>query len=346
MANPEQTSILVTGATGMVGSYLLRYLVYEGYTNIKALKRDHSPLDLVNPVLDKVNWINCDLLDIVGLEAAMTGVDQVYHCAAFISFDKREVKEMYKVNQEGTANVANIALHLGVKKLVYVSSIAAIGRPKNARIIDEKTKWEHSPHNTNYGISKYLAEQEIWRAQAEGLTVAVVNPAMILGGGFWDRGPLKLLKLVSQQHGFYPTGANGFVDVRDVARFLILLMEDNIEGERFILSAASLPYHDLLSKMADGLGVAAPRWPLKPWMGALAWRIAALARLFAVANPPVTKETISITSLPNTYSNQKSKTDFEFHYLPIDQSIREMTQLFLEATKDNYAPKILPLAWP
>lgn len=343
MSVPNNTPILVTGATGMVGSYLLRYLVAGGFTNIRALKREQSPMDLVEPVLDQIEWVNCDLLDVVGLEEAMTGIAQVYHCAALVSLKKSEIKQMFVVNKEGTANIVNVALHVGIEKMVYVSSIAAIGRPEDSFVISEQTKWKRSPYNSNYGISKYLAEQEVWRGVAEGLKVAIVNPAMILGGGFWDRGPLKMLELVRKEHGFYPMGANGFVDVRDVCRFMIQLMASDIVEERYILSSASIPYQELLSGMAKGIGAKAPTRPIKKWIGAIAWRLVTFANLFTASDPTITKESVLVSALPCEYKNDKSKTVFDFQYLAIEKSIQEMSALYLSAAEEDYAPKYLPL---
>ncbi len=328
----------------MVGSYLLRYLVQQGFTNIRAMKRGTSPMDLVEPVIDQVQWVECDLLDVMGLEEVIQGRDLVYHCAALISFKRSEISRMMAINKEGTANLVNVALHVGIKKMVYVSSIAAIGRPKNQLVIDENTKWESSPFNSNYGISKYQAEQEVWRGAAEGLNVAIVNPAMIIGGGFWDRGPLKMLELVRKEHGFYPMGANGFVDVRDVCRFMIHLMDSEISEERYVLSADSIPYQDFLAKIAHTLGAKVPKWPIHKWIGGIAWRVVTFLNLFTGGDPTVTRESVQVSSLPCAYKNDKSLTVFNFSYLPLDQSITDMADLYKRAEKEQTRPMYLPLS--
>lgn len=341
--NAKDTPILVTGATGMVGSYLLRYLIQAGFTNIRAMKRPSSPMDLVEPVRNQVQWVECDLLDVIGLEDLVREVELVYHCAALISFKKSEISKMIAVNRDGTANLVNVALHLGIKKLVYVSSIAAIGRPKNQLVIDEETKWESSPFNSNYGISKYLAEQEVWRGAAEGLNVAMVNPAMIIGGGFWDRGPLKMLELVRKEHGFYPMGANGFVDVRDVCRFMIHLMESDISEQRYVLSAGSISYQSFLSQIAKGLGAKSPRFPIRKWIGEIAWRAVAFLNIFTGGDPTVTRESVQVSSLPCEYKNDKSLQVFDFEYLPLERSIANMAEMYVQAEKDGLRPKYLNL---
>ena len=192
--NKYNTSILVTGGTGFVGSYLLRYLVQQGYTQIGAIKRPNSPMDLVEEIKDKIKWIEGDVLDIFSLEDALKGVQQLYHCAAVVSYSPKDFKQMMKVNVEGTANVVNLALEAGIKKMLYVSSIAALGKTEKTLWVDEQADWIPSKSNSQYSISKYLSEMEVWRGMAEGLRAAIVNPSVILGSGFWDAGTANFLK--------------------------------------------------------------------------------------------------------------------------------------------------------
>ena len=168
--------IFVTGGTGFVGSHILRYLVRDHSYEIRALKRKGSPMNLVREVQDKIKWIDGDLLDSVSLEDAMQDVDEVYHCGALITFDPAQFDRMHRVNQEGTSNIVNIALDFGIKKLVHLSSIAALGRYKHILHYDESTKWDRSPLNSQYAISKHMGEQEVWRGIAEGLNAAIINP--------------------------------------------------------------------------------------------------------------------------------------------------------------------------
>ena len=174
-------NIFVTGATGLVGSYLVRHLLAQGKNNIRALRRSESNTKLVADFYDLVTWVEGDILDLPSLEDAMDGVQQVYHCAAMVSFEPRNVARMMKVNVEGTANVVNTAMFRGVEKLVHVSSIAAIGRNLRQPDVTENSKWQRSPINSNYAISKYLAEQEVWRGSVEGLAVGIVNPSVEIG---------------------------------------------------------------------------------------------------------------------------------------------------------------------
>ncbi|MCB0663136.1 MAG: NAD-dependent epimerase/dehydratase family protein, partial [Saprospiraceae bacterium] len=254
----KDAPILVTGGTGFVGSYLLRYLVEKGYSNVFALKRETSPMDMVAPVQDKIKWLTGDLLDVPFLEEALEGKSYVFHCAAVVSFKIGESDEMIRINEEGTANIVNVSNFHGIKKLVHVSSIAALGRPKDGAWINEKTSWETSKLNTNYAISKFLSELQVWRGIAEGLTAAIVNPSLILGGGFWDKGTAQMFPTLDKELPFYTPGGSGVVDVRDVAKFMILLMESEEHSKRFLLNSENVTYLELFSKIANQIGKKAP----------------------------------------------------------------------------------------
>lgn len=343
MNNKKDELILVTGGTGFVGSYLIRYLLQQGYTRIRALCRASSKFDLLAGVKDKIEWVEADILDIFQLEEAMEGVQKVYHCAAIISFDPREHEKMLRTNRDGTANVVNTCLYQGVKKLVHVSSIAAIGRDSKDPKVDENTKWQAGKDNATYAISKFQAEQEVWRGQAEGLTVAVVNPSVILGAGFWDGGTQVVFKITWDDYPFYPVGSSGFVDVRDVARFLILLMESEIKGERYLLNGSNKAYRAVQSDIAKAFDRPAPRYALSPGLAKWAARLDWLRSKVLGKEPLLTKESAHLTSLSFTYINDKSLQDFDFYYTPLAQTIEETATLFKEAAQDDFGPRTLQL---
>ncbi len=336
-------NILVTGGTGFLGSYLLRSLIQKGHTKIRALKRRDSPMDLVRPVAHQIEWLEYDLLDAAYLCDALQGVHQVYHCAAMVSFYVRDRKQMFRTNVEGTANIVDASLSCGIEKLVHVSSVAAIGRAKNQKTISEATKWERSKLNTYYGISKYLAENEVWRGMVEGLNVAVVNPAIILGSGFWKGGPQEFFKLAGKAFPFYPTGSNGFVDVRDVAQFMILLMESDIHGERFILSGETWSYRNLLTNISKFMNKRPPTIKVSPFIQQVAWRLEWLRQTFAGAHPIITKETALTAANSFHYLNNKSLRTFDFEYTPIIETVRQTSLQFLEAQNEGMQPKFLEL---
>ncbi|MDX1942159.1 MAG: NAD-dependent epimerase/dehydratase family protein [Saprospiraceae bacterium] len=343
MSKIKDKQILVTGSTGFLGSYLLRYLVHEGYIRIRALKRADSHMDLVADIKSQIEWIKCDMLDIIGLEDAMQGVQQVYHCAAVVAFDAREFERMRKVNVDGTANVINAALHAKVEKFVHVSSIAAIGRTKGSNIVNEATKWERNNFNSEYAISKYLSENEAWRGLAEGLNVAIVNPSVILGAGRWDDGPLKFFKLVWKNFPFYTKSTSGFVDVRDVARFMVHLMESDKTGERYILNAENLTYQAIMNEIATNLNKKRPRIEVTPFIQQLAWRADWLRSRLLGKKPFITREVARLAMRSFEYENKKSLSQFDFEYTPIRQTIAETSRQFREAAENGFESKVLPL---
>jgi len=338
----DHKPILVTGGTGLLGSYLLRYLVGKGAGPIRALRRKDSPMDLVASVKDRVEWVEGDVLDLFALESAMKGVGGVYHCAAVVTSDPRRHSEMMEVNKEGTANVVNLALEEGIDKLVHVSSIAALGRRKNLTTIDENTKWERSSWNSRYAISKYQSEMEVWRGCAEGLKVAIVNPSVILGGGYWDRGVAAVFKKIWEGYRFYPLGTTGYVDARDVARFMVQLMESEVENERFVLNAANLSYRDFFAQIAQNLHKKAPDVPVGPFLKELFWRADWLRGLFT-GERLITKERAEYTSRTFLYDATKSEKVFNFQYTPIAQTIAEMSTLLRESAARQWQPACLPL---
>ena len=339
----KETQILVTGGTGFIGSYLLRYLVREGYRGVRAVRRPGSDMRLVEPVADQIDWVEGDLRDIFFLEESMHAVETIIHCAAKLSFQPGEEKEMMQVNVQGTANVVNAALHTGVEKLLHVSSVEAVGRSKDGETLRENSRWQRSRLNTPYAISKFLGEQEAWRGMAEGLTVNVVNPAVVLGAGRWEEGPLQFFRLTWNNFPFYPSGAAGFVDVRDVARFMVRLLERDISGERFLLSAENMSYRSLMERLAHYLDRRPPSIRLAPWMQGLAWRFAWLKRQLGAPPSPITRETTRIASSTFFVDPAKSRTALDFDYLPIEETLAATAQRFREAAANGFSPRLLPL---
>lgn len=337
----QDSLILVTGGTGFLGSYLIRLLVEKGY-KVRALRRAASPMNLVQAVASQVEWVEGDVTDIVELEDAFQGVTQVMHCAAISSFHPRDARRLTLVNVGGTANVVNLALETGVRKLIHVSSIAAFGRAKERTHLDERSKWVQSKGNTRYAVSKYLSEQEVWRAWAEGLPVAIVNPAVVLGSGFWNAGSPRFFSQIDQGLKFWPVGRSGFVDVRDVAQFMLLLLESDITGKRFILNAQNVSYRVLFEMIARALSVKPPSIKVTPLLAEVAWRVEWLKEKLLGLEPVVTKESARSSVSGFYYDNTQSLSVSGFQYRPLEQTIRETAQQYLEAKNEGLMAKVLP----
>ena len=325
---------LITGATGLLGSYLAKLLLTKG-EKVRAIKRKTSDVSLLGEFSEQIEWIEGDVLDIPSLEEAMVGVTKVYHCAALISFIPREVEQMMKVNVEGTANIMNCALASDVKKLVHVSSVAAFGLPVKGKMIDEN----FSDPNINkafwYYRSKQYSEREAWRANEEGLNVVVVCPATILGAGWWDAEPNSLFLEIYNGLKFYTTSTNGFVDVRDVAECMHRLMQSNISGEKFIVSAENLSFQDVIWQMADGLKVKRPNLEAGKILRTIAWRVEAIKSFFTKQRPLITKESAELASLDFTYSNEKIKRSLNYNFKSTKETIAETAEVFLKSQEED-----------
>jgi nucleoside-diphosphate-sugar epimerase len=321
--------ILVTGGTGLLGSHLIRALVAEGKP-VRALYRQ-QPLPQLEDLSGRIEWVPGDILDVSALEDAMTGVTQVYHCAAIVSFQAADKDRLLKVNVEGTANVVNMALDAGVKKLLFVSSVAAIGRARAGVAINEECEWEDSKNNSRYSVSKFLGEMEVWRGIAEGLEAVVINPSVILGGGFWNDGSGALFKNAWKEFPFYTQGVNGFVDVEDVVLAMIGLMDSDISGERFIISADNWNYQQLFTMMAEELGRKPPHIAVRPWMAELIWRMEKVKGMITGKRPLLTKETAHTAQMKVYYENRKVLNALPgFRFRPLRDTIKRIAAAYLE----------------
>jgi len=331
--------ILVTGGTGLLGSHLLLNLTKAGH-QVRAIKRQTSDVQMVHKIFsyyfndpdslcNKIEWVDADLLDFNSMEDALSGITEIYHTGAIVSFYPKDHKEMLKVNIEGTANLVNQAIHAKVKKFCYVSSVASLGRADNNGLTDEDTYWKSSRKNSVYAISKYGAEREVWRGMEEGLNAVIVNPSVILGPGFWNANS-GLFRLVYEGLNYYTMGVNGYVDVRDLASAMVLLMNRNIFGQRFICSSENISYRDLFGLMAKYLNKPAPRVNVPIFLTSLAWRVEAVRSFVTRSKPEVTKEMAITTTQAYTYSHEKICRTLNFKFLTVEESIREICGFFLQ----------------
>lgn len=319
--------ILVTGGTGLLGSHLLLELAKK-QDSIRALKREHADLSAVRSVFasvpqlyDKIEWMDCDIRDTETLNIAFENVDHVYHSAAMVSFNSTDIDVMMSTNVEGTENIVNMSLAHGVKKLVHASSVAALGRNFENGLINEETHWHTSKENSNYAISKYGAEREVWRGIAEGLNAVIVNPSIIIGPGIWNANGGALIKYVYDERMFYPTGSTGFVDVRDVVSCMIQLMESEITAERFVINSENMPYKTIMDWAAEAMNKSKSKIKVTPLMGALGWRAEKIKSRITGKSPMITRETTHTSFKKYFYSNQKIKDAIGIDFIPIKESV-------------------------
>lgn len=299
---------------------------------VRAIRRRNKNLPFfISPgIFENVEWIEGDILDVVSLADAMVGMDAVIHAAAKVSFQPSDRSEMFRINIEGTANVVNLALEAGISKVLYVSSVAALGRSKNGDTVTEEKKWEENAMNTNYALSKYHAEMEVWRGMGEGLNVTVVNPSTILGYGDWNSSSCAIFKNVYNEFPWYTTGINGFVDVEDVARAIVLLLDSPGSGERFILSGENWTFQHLFNQIAKGFNKKLPTKKATPFLAEVAWRFEKIKSLFTGKAALLTKESARVSQTKTYFDTAKIKSRLPgFNFTPLPESIEKACKNYL-----------------
>lgn len=300
--------VLVTGATGMVGSELTRQLLDEG-AHVRILRRETSSFSLLGDVSDHVEHAIGDVRDFESVLRAMDGIGHVYHTAGFLGFGgKSDLPLLRAINVEGTANVADAALEAGVLRLVQTSSMAAFGRTdRPGEIIDEKTTWTASKQNSLYAESKYQAELEVHRAIAEGLDAVIVNPALIFGMGKPGENTREIVeKVKSGRFPGIPAGGTNVVDVRDVAVGHRLAMLEGRTGERYFLGSENLSWRTILQTIAAALGVDPPSREVPPGPAmAVAVLMETIAKITRT-QPLITRETVRTANRTYLYSNARA----------------------------------------
>lgn len=322
------TLILVTGASGFLGQHLVQRLSQEGEP-VRAIYHNTPPSALLKN-LSNITWQQADLLDVYDVQEIMRDVKQVYHCAAIVSFDAKDKNDLLHVNIETTTNVVNAALDAGVEKMVYVSSVASLGRSVTDKEITEDTEWEESPHNSTYSKSKYFAEMEVWRSMAEGLNTVVINPGIILGEGDWEKGSAKLIQTADEEFPYYTEGINAFVDVKDVVNIALMVMNSDVIEERFIVSAGNFSYKEIFTLMADALQKKPPHIRANKFLTGLVWRWSVLKSFFTKEQPTITKETATTAQKKAYYNNEKLLNAFpSFAYRPMKETIDRMAKQYL-----------------
>ncbi|WP_420570691.1 NAD-dependent epimerase/dehydratase family protein [Kordia sp.] len=331
--------ILVTGGTGLVGAHLLAYLA-KTETKIKAIYRTVDKLEAVKNVFayyfeepisffDKIDWHKADVIDIPSLEAVFPEITHVYHVAALISFDPKDFETLRKVNIEGTANIVNLCISNGIKKLCFVSSIAAVGENEDPTVpITEETHWNPEADNNVYAISKYGSEMEVWRGSQEGLDIVIVNPAIILGAGFWRTGSGSLIRTVDKGLKYYTSGILSYVDVKDVVSVMIQLMNSDIKNERFILVAENWSLKKFTQTTANALNVKAPQKEASPFLLRIAWRMDWWRQLFTGKRRKLTRLTAKSIQSQSFFDSGKIQKALNFTFIPLEETIERVTERY------------------
>ena len=339
----NNTKILITGATGLLGSYICRLLHNSGYHQISATRRPSSNLSALGDTSKKINWLEGDLTDLGFANEIVTGQDWIIHAAGFVSHGIGREDSLIRVNVVSTERLLTAAASAGIRKFLHVSSIAALGRSEKKQSISEAHVWKRSKYNSPYANSKYLAEMEVWRAYSEGLPVAIINPSVILGAGIWGKSSLVLFDKVWNGLRFFPKGMTGFVDVRDVAEMILKMLETDITGERIIASAENLTFKEVFTEIANHLQKAPPSIAVNQLMTEISWRMSHLVSMMTGGTPFVEKSAARLSQYSYQYDNSKSKDLLSYQYRDIRDTIAECCSSYRESMEKKLSFGILPI---
>lgn len=333
----NELMILITGGTGLLGSHIAVRLLAEGRSVRVMYRHEARKENLIRLInyyypenashyLEKLSWFKGDVLDLMDVEDAMKGVDEVIHCAALVSFFRRDFNDLFEVNRQGTANVVNFALAQGVKRFVHISSTAAVGKDsKDQTTVKRETNgWNPNDRVSGYSLSKYSAEKEVWRGVEEGLPAVIVNPSVMFGPGRWDESSLQIFRTLKNGLKFFTEGSNAFVDVRDVTEVVNRLLNSEIIGERFLVTGHNLAFLDMFRVVCGELKVPVPKYKVGPFLSGIAWRISGILGRLTGKRPTITKESAASAQSHSVFSTDKIQKTFpDFQFTPFIDTVRE-----------------------
>ncbi|MBP9080993.1 MAG: NAD-dependent epimerase/dehydratase family protein [Flavobacteriales bacterium] len=323
----------VTGGTGIVGAHVIDALLQRG-REVRALLREGSDASIVKRILmhyhadgaarfRRIQWAEGDLFDVDLLREAMQGVQHVYHCAALVSFDPRDGRELQAINATGTGHVVDAALEAGVERLCQVSSTATIGGGMDGGTGDETKPFVADRHTSGYALSKAWAELEVHRGIAEGLEAVLVNPCVVIGPGIAGRSSMTMVERIRKGTRFFPAGSNAVVDARDVATAMTRLITEGATGERYLLIGENLPYRKLFTLIAASAGRPAPSLLLPKWALELGWRAEALRTLFG-GRPLITRNTAGTASRERCYDGKKAEVLLGLRFRAAEEAVHNV----------------------
>jgi dihydroflavonol-4-reductase len=324
----------VTGANGLLGSFIIRKLISANQKFI-AFRRKTADTSLLADAAEKIEWRELDLQDPVSMDDALTGITSVIHAAAMVSFNPRHATAIARTNTEGTRNLVNACLALEIRRFVYISSVGALGRTRGQKVIDENNKWVENAFHTAYATSKYQAELEVFRGREEGLKAVILNPSVILAPADWTKSSAQLFKYVWDEKPFYIDGSLNYVDVRDVAAAAWMLLNSGMENERFIVSAGAVSFKEFFDAIAVRFGKKPPRIKLNRNFIKIVTGIEAFRTAISRSEPLITPETARLAGSYFQYENQKIKKLLNFEFQTLDNTLDWCCRYYMQ----KFAPK-------
>ena len=311
--------ILVTGATGFLGSHLTRLLVQTGH-QVRVLRRATSPTRLIDDL--ELETAIGDVTDAAAVGRAIAGCEAVFHVAGLVSFWNGDRAALHAVNVLGTRNVVEACLSHRVKRLIHTSSISAIGFAPDGRPGDENIpyNWSRLP----YCDSKRGGEEEVRKGIARGLDAVILNPGVIFGPGdlHFHSGAM-VLQMAKGRIRFWFDGGCCTCDVGDVAAAHLAALSKGRSGERYILGGENFSWRALLQLIAETTGVPAPSRRISTPVLKLVAAGYRLKGLLTGRRPPITPEAIRISSVPVYFSSEKAKRELGYRASPFRESVKK-----------------------
>ena len=328
---------LVTGGTGFLGAHILYYLTNNNESPI-ALKRKNSCLKKIKNIFlshgdsnlilfKKIKWKEVDLLDFYNTGKELKEVDTVFHCAAIVSFNTKMKNQLLDTNYYATKNLINFSLIHNVSKFCFISSVATLSKDINQAFFDEESWFSWSDKKSNYAISKYLAEMEVWRGFSEGLNGFIVNPSLIIGPGDDNGLFATMIKKLGNKTMFYPKGSSGFVDVRDVAKIVLKLAKLNVTNERYIINAYNMSFKKLLHIFAIKMNTTKPSVPINKSIVSIYLILSKLINSIIGKKTLLTNEMLEFLDGDLNYSNQKIKNKLNYQFIEFSKSLEETIKI-------------------
>lgn len=328
----------------MLGAHLLSDITASGI-KVRALKRKDSDLQIIKKIFSwyndepeqlfqQIEWIEGDMLDKTSLREGMEGSEAVIHAAAKLSFDPGDRAAMLYENVEGTKYLVDLANELRIPRFCHVSSIAALGDAEPGISVNEDFSWKNDRKRSAYSESKFQSEMEVWRGVQEGLECVIVNPSVILGPGNWNSGSPRFFKTIRDGLKFYPSGSTGFVDVRDVSKAILALLNskdwENISGHRYILSGENRTFREIFGLIAEALYQPVPTIRANHFLLQAGWRMSGLKAFLTGRRPALTRDTARSSVKISAYDGSKIRSVIPFDYTPIAQTISNIGKIFRE----------------
>ncbi len=330
---------LVIGATGIVGSHVVLKLLQNNKPVI-ACKQPTSDLKKVEKLFSyyndnaaelfsKIKWVDVDVTDVYSIEAALENIKTVYNCSGFVSFEKKDRKKMFLVNETGAANVVNACLHKKIDALCHVSSVATVNNSDYTLPLNESVFWKSSGKESDYAISKYNGEREVWRGIEEGLNAVIVNPGVILSSGFWDQSSSKLFDACYKGNKFYTDGMAPYIAAQDVAACMLQVTDQRLFNNRYILIEENYSFKEILGKIQTHLKKPKPSINAGKTILQLAAFLDAFICIFSGKPRQITKPVIYAGLNKQLFSNTKIKAVFDHGFIPVNQAIEKVCADFL-----------------